>query len=170
MTMNDDTMPALPATPGALGVGYSEAQLHAYAIAYANQQTARLRTALENEKARGIHSCHADCTRDGCVNRKLRAELATAREDERDRCARICEEQAREPECPERAQYCADAIRASATIGVQACRPEDRAMLATPEGAELVRKVAAAMDNTLYPHGGRPMTLRECMDAEDGGE
>lgn len=31
---------------------------------------------------------------------------------EREACAKVCEEQAREPECPERAQYCADAIRA----------------------------------------------------------
>lgn len=27
-------------------------------------------------------------------------------------CAKVCEEQAAEPECPERAQYCSDAIRA----------------------------------------------------------
>lgn len=32
-------------------------------------------------------------------------------------CARICDEQAKEPECPERAQYCADAIRALKSIG-----------------------------------------------------
>jgi len=26
-------------------------------------------------------------------------------------CAKVCDEQALEPECPERAKYCADAIR-----------------------------------------------------------
>jgi hypothetical protein len=31
------------------------------------------------------------------------------------------------------------------TVGVQACRTEDRAMLATPAGAELVAKAAAAL-------------------------
>ena len=34
---------------------------------------------LENERARGIHSCHDNCTRDGCVNRRLREELAATR-------------------------------------------------------------------------------------------
>jgi hypothetical protein len=31
---------------------------------------------------------------------------------ERERCAKVCEDQANEPECPERAMYCAEAIRA----------------------------------------------------------
>ena len=30
---------------------------------------------------------------------------------EREACAKVCEDQANEPECPERARYCADAIR-----------------------------------------------------------
>jgi hypothetical protein len=30
---------------------------------------------------------------------------------EREECASICDKQAKEPECPERAMYCADAIR-----------------------------------------------------------
>lgn len=34
---------------------------------------------------------------------------------------------------------------AQPTVGVQACRPEDRAMLATPAGAELLAKVALAL-------------------------
>lgn len=34
---------------------------------------------LENERARGIHTCHDNCTRDGCVNRRLRDELADVR-------------------------------------------------------------------------------------------
>lgn len=34
---------------------------------------------LENERARGIHSCHDNCTQDGCVNRRLRDELAATR-------------------------------------------------------------------------------------------
>lgn len=31
---------------------------------------------------------------------------------EREECAKVCDAQASEPECPERAQYCAAAIRA----------------------------------------------------------
>lgn len=31
---------------------------------------------------------------------------------EREACAQICDEQANDPECPERAKYCAEAIRA----------------------------------------------------------
>lgn len=38
----------------------------------------RLREELENEQARGIHSCHPNCTRDGCVNRRLRGMLSEA--------------------------------------------------------------------------------------------
>lgn len=34
-------------------------------------------------------------------------------------CARVCEEQAKEPECPERAAYCAAAIRALLSPAVQ---------------------------------------------------
>ena len=34
---------------------------------------------LENERARGIHSCHDNCTQDGCVNRRLHEELNTTR-------------------------------------------------------------------------------------------
>jgi hypothetical protein len=41
-------------------------------------EVTRLQEELENEQARGIHSCHPNCTRDGCVNRRLRAELAAA--------------------------------------------------------------------------------------------
>lgn len=33
---------------------------------------------------------------------------------ERERCAQVCDRQASEPECPERARYCAEAIRAKA--------------------------------------------------------
>ncbi len=33
---------------------------------------------------------------------------------EREACAAICDEQAKEPECPERAKYCAEAIRSAA--------------------------------------------------------
>jgi hypothetical protein len=33
-------------------------------------------------------------------------------EAEREACAKVCESQLEEGECPERAQYCADAIRA----------------------------------------------------------
>jgi len=38
----------------------------------------------ENERLRfdlqGIHSCHANCTRDACVNRRLREKLKVAEE------------------------------------------------------------------------------------------
>jgi hypothetical protein len=35
---------------------------------------------------------------------------------EREACARVCETQTEEPECPERAQYCADAIRMRSNV------------------------------------------------------
>jgi hypothetical protein len=34
-----------------------------------------LQRELANEKARDIHSCHNDCTRNGCVNRRLRERI-----------------------------------------------------------------------------------------------
>jgi len=37
---------------------------------------------------------------------------------EREACANVCDEQALEPECPERAKYCADAIRTRSNAGV----------------------------------------------------
>ena len=56
-------------------------QLHGEASLYAEcaDTIERLTTELANERARGIHFCHADCTRDGCVNRRLRDELAALR-------------------------------------------------------------------------------------------
>lgn len=39
-------------------------------------RVAELEVELENEQARGIHSCHPGCLRDGCVNRRLRDQLA----------------------------------------------------------------------------------------------
>ena len=36
----------------------------------------RLHTELANAKASGIHNCHANCTRSGCVNARLRDALA----------------------------------------------------------------------------------------------
>ena len=41
-----------------------------------------------------------------------RALWEAATKAEREACAKVCDEQAKEPECPERAMYCADAIRA----------------------------------------------------------
>ena len=35
---------------------------------------------------------------------------------ERKACAKICDAQANEPECPERAKYCADAIRERSNV------------------------------------------------------
>jgi len=40
------------------------------------QQLAASQDALENEQAKGVHLCHANCTMDGCINRKLRQQLA----------------------------------------------------------------------------------------------
>ena len=42
---------------------------------------------------------------------KLDNKEADAIKKEREECAKICEQQSLEPECPERAMYCADAIR-----------------------------------------------------------
>jgi len=42
------------------------------------QQLAAAQESIENEQAKSIHSCHANCTMDGCVNRKLRQQLAAA--------------------------------------------------------------------------------------------
>ena len=41
-------------------------------------EIAELQRKLANEQARDIHSCHPNCTREGCVNRRLRAELVKA--------------------------------------------------------------------------------------------
>lgn len=49
----------------------------------------------------------ADSYSKPAMQRAIRAAVAI----EREACAQICEIQAQEPECPERAQYCADAIR-----------------------------------------------------------
>ncbi len=34
---------------------------------------------LANAKVNGVHSCHADCARDGCVNRRLRERVKVLR-------------------------------------------------------------------------------------------
>ena len=49
---------------------------------------------------------------DNCPHEKWERyawEMATT--IEREACAKLCDEQAKLPECPERAKYCADAIR-----------------------------------------------------------
>lgn len=53
----------------------------------ASAEIESLRRELENERAREIHSCGPDCTRSGCVNRRLREELAEARQEIADRKA-----------------------------------------------------------------------------------
>jgi hypothetical protein len=40
-----------------------------------------LRKELENEQARGVHSCHPNCAKDGCVNRRLRIEIAALQQE-----------------------------------------------------------------------------------------
>lgn len=42
----------------------------------------------------------------------IESALSAARAEERERCAMVCDAQSTEPECPERAAYCAEAIRA----------------------------------------------------------
>lgn len=42
----------------------------------------QLRTDLANALARDIHTCHAGCTRAGCVNARLRAEVEALRRGE----------------------------------------------------------------------------------------
>jgi hypothetical protein len=56
----------------------ASASLHAtleHAWHARDAEVADLQRQLDNERARGIHSCHANCSRDGCVNRRLRALL-----------------------------------------------------------------------------------------------
>lgn len=43
---------------------------------------------------------------------KLRQYTARVRAEALEEAAKVCDEQALEPECPERAEYCAQAIRA----------------------------------------------------------
>jgi hypothetical protein len=51
---------------------------HANLMEQASIEIKALREALDNERAKGIHSCHANCSRDGCVNRRLRGALEGA--------------------------------------------------------------------------------------------
>jgi len=39
------------------------------------KQVEELQEELDNEKAREIHTCHDNCTKDGCVNRRLRQQI-----------------------------------------------------------------------------------------------
>jgi hypothetical protein len=51
-------------------------------------------------------------------------QLTDARADEAiERCAKVCDEQQSEPECPERARYCAEAIRALKSAPAQPMEP-----------------------------------------------
>lgn len=58
---------------------FSSAEIFAAGAASRDAEIADLKRELDNEQARGIHSCHPNCTREGCVNRRLRAELEAAR-------------------------------------------------------------------------------------------
>lgn len=44
-------------------------------------EIAELQRELDNERARGIHSCGPNCQRDGCVNRRLQAENEALRKE-----------------------------------------------------------------------------------------
>lgn len=59
-------------TPGFTGGLFDKA---ADALEQQALQIADLQRELDNERAREIHSCGPDCTRDGCVNRRLLAQL-----------------------------------------------------------------------------------------------
>ena len=62
---------------GVLQNVYTAEQMRAYAAA----DNAALRAELANARAADIHSCHAGCTRAGCVNARLREERDALRED-----------------------------------------------------------------------------------------
>jgi tRNA(Ile)-lysidine synthase TilS/MesJ len=49
------------------------------------------------------------------IERFAQLVAAQAAAAEREACAKVCDEQAKEPECPERAAYCSAAIRARGT-------------------------------------------------------
>ena len=55
--------------------GYTADQLHAHAAAVSAADNAALKTMLADARAADIHSCHDDCTRDGCVNGRLRERI-----------------------------------------------------------------------------------------------
>jgi hypothetical protein len=75
---------------------------------------------------------------------RLRAELASAERECSVRARRELGYLAR-AQAAESALAAQPQAEVQPSIGVQACRPEDRAMLATPVGAELVAKVAQAI-------------------------
>lgn len=65
------------ADPEALHIAYLHGQADRdQRLTAKDQRIAELEEQLENEQARGIHSCHPGCLRDGCVNRRLRDQLA----------------------------------------------------------------------------------------------
>lgn len=90
-------------------VAYARKQLEA-----AQAREAKLRDALTVYATFDGYGSESECA-------LAREALALPRDDSalrerlkagRERCAKVCDEQAKEPECPERAAYCADAIRA----------------------------------------------------------
>ena len=91
------------------------------------------------------------------VQSRIGAHKAAEAEKERQRAAaeaqRIAqaEQRAREQQAARLAALAATpaptAAPIAAPVAVQACRPEDRAIVATPAGAEMVRKVAAALND-----------------------
>lgn len=78
--MADIPMPEPARVAPVLGViqnVYTAEQMRAYAAA----DNAALRAELANARAADIHSCHAGCTRSGCVNARLREERDQLRKD-----------------------------------------------------------------------------------------
>ena len=78
--MADIPMPEPARVAPVLGViqnVYTAEQMRAYAAA----DNAALRAELANARAADIHSCHAGCTRAGCVNARLREERDQLRDE-----------------------------------------------------------------------------------------
>ena len=78
--MADIPMPEPARVAPVLGViqnVYTAEQMRAYAAA----DNAALRAELANARAADIHSCHASCTRAGCVAAGLREERDQLRKD-----------------------------------------------------------------------------------------
>ena len=92
-------------------IANEEMDRHKRELSVANQRAQELAGKVEELKV----MCDAQeviIAHDKQRAEQAEAALATARREERERCAKVCEEMQREqPECPETAQYCADAIR-----------------------------------------------------------
>lgn len=72
-----------------------------------------------------------------------------ASEAEREACAKVCDAQSIEPECPERAQYCADAIRKRSNVNNITSKNdirEDKIEIAIGDALNIISKHLGAKD------------------------